>query len=163
MNETERISGDKTFIFDLGWKWFKYHAKQRLDVFKFFLTIYSAISVGGGILYDKGFFRLTATLGIIGLIICFMFWRLDIRSRRLTELGEALLDEAFRREGLPTGLNPILRAQERWRRGIRFKTAFALTYIVASITAFAMLLLSLSESQVANYLEVLVTYLRTYF
>src|SRR5437667_1210106 len=88
-------------ILSTGWRWFEYHAKQRLDTFKFFLTIYSATGAAGAILYDRGFVRLSLGLGIVALFACFVFWRMDMRSRKLIGFGEDLLDEALQRERIP--------------------------------------------------------------
>src|SRR5262245_6023620 len=112
----------------IGWKWFEYHAKQRLDIFKFFLTIYTAVAVGGSVLYDRGFFRLAMVLGGVNFLASWLFWRLDVRSRRLTGYGEDLLDAALEGERIPPRLNPIQRARIGGDGGIRFKTAFGLTY-----------------------------------
>ena len=92
----------------LGWKWFEYHAKQRLDVFKFYMTIYAAITVAGGYLLDKHYDHLGSIFGLLAVVISIVFWQLDVRSRHLTEIGEKLIKASSESAGIPPELNPVL-------------------------------------------------------
>jgi hypothetical protein len=127
------------------------------------LTIYSATGAAGAILYDRGFHRLALGLGVVALSACFIFWRMDIRSRGLIGFGEDLLDEALRRQQRPAGLNPVLRARERSGRGIRFKTAFGLTYAMGAGAVCALILIALPDGMGLRVYDLLAPYIRFSF
>lgn len=83
-------------VASMGWSWFEYHAKQRLDVFKFYLTIYASSMVVGMAAFDRKYNYVSASMGIVSVLLCIIFWRIDIRSRRLIEIGEDMLSNVFR-------------------------------------------------------------------
>ena len=76
---------------EYAWRWFEYHANQRLTMIRFFLTIAAAIAAGTGYLWAKEMFFLSMWLGVFGFIASFAFMRLDSRVSDLVELGENAL------------------------------------------------------------------------
>jgi hypothetical protein len=78
--------------FDYAWKWFSYHADQRVKMFNFMLAIFGifAAAVVGAVAnhLPAGF---TAILCGIAAALGLIFPRLDRRNRDLVWLGEELL------------------------------------------------------------------------
>jgi hypothetical protein len=128
----------------LGWKWFEYHAKQRLDVFKFYLTIYAATMFAAGVLIDKQFTRIALLFGILAIAISIIFWQLDVRSRRLTEIGEKIVAHSWQTCRLPEDLNPIIMAAKQ-SGGLRYKFVFGLTYLFGALVGAVASVVGLSD------------------
>jgi hypothetical protein len=78
--------------FDYAWKWFSFHADQRVKMFNFMLIVFGifATAIVSAVNYHlpAGFITaLCIVAGVLGLI----FPRLDRRNRDLVWLGEDLL------------------------------------------------------------------------
>jgi hypothetical protein len=144
------IEGDEL---ETGWRWFEFHAAQRISAFKFFLTIYAA---SGGIalaLLDKGYAGFGLLAGIFTFYIPFLFWSMDKRSRQLTEIGESIIDAQWKNRGFESILNPIQRATHDPSRGRRFKTIFRRLFWLGCIAAIGIIVwaLILLEQQYGLY------------
>jgi hypothetical protein len=79
--------------FEYAWRWFSFHAKQRISMFNFFL-------IGIGILANAYVFLVmgdineaAGTLAIIGALASAVFVLLDRRNHQLVHIGERLLKE----------------------------------------------------------------------
>lgn len=79
--------------FEYAWRWFAFHAKQRVSMFNFFL-------IGMGILANAYVFLLTGhineaagTLAILGALMSALFVLLDRRNHQLVHVGEEFLKE----------------------------------------------------------------------
>ncbi|WP_193367894.1 hypothetical protein [Pelagibius marinus] len=78
---------------DLAWKWFEYHAGQRLAVFRFFLLVIAFISAGyvSSLLAKEHL--VSGILALVLLVSTFLFYRLDRRNRALVKISEAYLKD----------------------------------------------------------------------
>jgi len=86
-----------------AWEYFKYHAAQRQSVFRFYLTL-----IGVSILayaYSQRFAadaaaaatqasKIRPLIGVAFVLVSFLFWRLDKRSRHLIKLSETALKDS---------------------------------------------------------------------
>ena len=78
---------------EMAWKWFEYHAGQRLSVFRFYLIIVAFISAGYVSAALKVEFTISCALAFILLVFSFLFYRLDCRTKNLVKVGEKYLKE----------------------------------------------------------------------
>ena len=82
--------------FDYAWKWFAYHAEQRIRMFDYFLIIIGILAnayIQAYIyFYAKNHFSIVNYLiGSIGVVVSIAFILLDVRNRQLVEIGEKYL------------------------------------------------------------------------
>lgn len=121
----------------MGWKWFEFHAKQRLDTFKFFVTIYGAITaLALGLL--KTNILVSTGLSVLALFTAVVFHQLDNRCRKLIEIGEQIVHDRWRERSFPDGLNPVKNSAVKSSDELRYKTAFFLFFLGAAIGAIAL-------------------------
>jgi len=77
---------------DYAWKYFSYHADQRLKTFNFFLLFLTA-GIAGLLAHaehlDEPMFSIVGGLGL--LLLSFLFWKLDRRHRTLVHVAENAL------------------------------------------------------------------------
>jgi Flp pilus assembly protein TadB len=78
--------------FDYAWKWFSYHADQRVKMFNFMLVALGifAAAIVSAITYHMAH-RATAILCFVAGILALVFGFLDMRNRNLVLLGEEVL------------------------------------------------------------------------
>jgi hypothetical protein len=77
---------------DYAWKWFSYHADQRVKMFNFMLIVSGIFATAVVTAMDKGLpSGLTATLCFIAAALGLIFSRLDRRNRDLVWQGEEVL------------------------------------------------------------------------
>jgi hypothetical protein len=124
---------------DSGWRWFEFHAAQRMSAFRYFLTIYAAVGGVALALLEKGYFVFGLVAAILTLWIAFLFWSMDKRSRQLIEIGEAIIDAQWGQRGYDAKLNPIRRAGADVARGRRFKAVFRRLFILGCIAALTLI------------------------
>src|SRR5262245_44298025 len=77
--------------FDYAWKWFNFHADQRVKMFNFMLVvfgIFAAAIVGAVGKQQAGF---TAILCFVGAALAAIFVGLDARNHELLEFAEEVL------------------------------------------------------------------------
>ena len=86
--------------FDYAWKFFSFHATQRTQMFNFMLLLVGilAASLTGSI--DKGLVEPAIAVCAVGIIVAFIFLKLDRRNRDLVRTAETVLtfleqDEIF--------------------------------------------------------------------
>jgi hypothetical protein len=76
---------------EFAWKHFEFHAKQRIEIFKSYLTLLALIFAGYGVAFQTKNYALGVVLTLYsqGLTTLFGFW--DARSRDLIKISEAYL------------------------------------------------------------------------
>jgi len=77
---------------DHAWRWFEYHANQRMTMIRFYLIVSGAIASGAGYLWISKEYLLSAILSAFGTIASLCFMRLDKRVSGLVKLGEDAID-----------------------------------------------------------------------
>src|SRR5260370_32108868 len=89
---TDIASDLQKLQFDYAWKWFAYHADQRVKMFNFMLIVLGifATAIVSAIAnhLQSGF---TAVLCFVAASVAFIFSLLDGRNRDLVWLGEEVL------------------------------------------------------------------------
>jgi hypothetical protein len=81
----------KNQAFEHAWKWFEYHASQRMTTIRFYLVVAGAIATGIGYLWTAKYFLFAMILSAFGVVASICFLRLDTRVSHLVKLGEAAL------------------------------------------------------------------------
>jgi hypothetical protein len=84
--------------FDYAWKWFCFHADQRVKMFNFMLIVFGIFAAGVVNALDKNL----PTVAIVGLcffamVLAVIFMLLDRRNRDLVWLGEDVLMDLERK------------------------------------------------------------------
>ena len=76
---------------ELAWRHFDLHAKQRIEVFKSYLTLLAVIFAGYGVAAQTKLNRVGFAIAIFSILISVFFWFLDRRTRDLVKLSEGYL------------------------------------------------------------------------
>ena len=112
---------------DYAWRWFEYHAGQRLVAFRFFLIILGVLVVGLTNSFKDGNVPSASVISGAGAFISFAFLMLEIRNEQLVNVGrDALssLEESEDFKNLPSQLKlfhidrkrPLLLSHKLWLR-----------------------------------------------
>jgi hypothetical protein len=134
---------------DHAWKWFEYHATQRMTMIRFYVIATGGIAAGTGYLLNAHENFLAGALAFIGAITTLAFKRLDKRVSDLVKLGEEALSPEQAKMG--TALNSkafeICRLAAAKPSGAHFYTygenfrllfaIIALGFAVVSVIGFA--------------------------
>lgn len=83
---------------DYAWKWFNYHANQRVSMFNYFLIITGILANAYVSTLKEGLLAIAAGLGGLGLFTTIGFFFLDWRNKQLVGMGEDVLEELERGE-----------------------------------------------------------------
>jgi hypothetical protein len=84
--------------FDYAWKWFSFHADQRVKMFNYMLVVFGIFAAGIVNALDKHLPKAAvSSLCFIAAALAIVFLLLDIRNRYLVWLGEDVLMDLERR------------------------------------------------------------------
>lgn len=145
---TELITKDER---DHLWDHFKFNADQRIKAFNFFVII--SVFVNGGLFtaYDKNFSPLiTGAIGIFIVCLAFVFYLLDKRSGRLTDLsipGLRAYESLTFRADSKYSLFTI--DQQRPATFVRYKFAFRFLYAAQALVGIAVAAVSLTNMSIS--------------
>jgi hypothetical protein len=89
MNDDEQKARDVAR--ETAWKHFDLHAKQRIEVFKSYLTLSAVIFAGYGVTFQVKLYGIGIALALFSILISVLFWFLDQRTRDLVKLSETYL------------------------------------------------------------------------
>ena len=76
---------------DYAWKWFQYHAGQRMLAFNFLLILMGALSIGYYKAFDSGSHWHAAIVAAFGVVVTFAFLVLEWRNEELVNIGRNAL------------------------------------------------------------------------
>ena len=76
---------------DYAWKFFDFHAKQRMSMFNFFLLFVGFVLAGYANLYKSGDYLPATILAALGALLSFCFVPLDRRNEELVHVAEDTL------------------------------------------------------------------------
>jgi len=76
---------------DYAWRWFEYHAGQRLTAFRFFLIIWGIIALGLGNSVSQENVALARAIALSETFLSIAFLILEIRNEQLVNLGRDAL------------------------------------------------------------------------
>src|ERR1700709_49831 len=84
------MSDDKSeeLALEHAWKWFEYHANQRMTMIRFYVTVGGAIAAGVGYLWTTHENLISAVLSLFWVLASYCFLRLDVPGSRLVKRGE---------------------------------------------------------------------------
>ena len=111
---------DKNEALNHAWKWFEYHAKQRLTMIRFYILVIGALGAGIGYLYENDFYEFSALISVFGIVSSFSFIRLDQRISDLIKIGEDALETEQSKLASETGFETIkmcMSANDKNKRG----------------------------------------------
>lgn len=91
--EKDQLTEVEKLRFDYAWKWFDFQAKQRMQLFNFFLIITGILATAYISAYEKRLFIMSIAVGLIGTLQAFGFLVFDVRSRELTRYAEDVLEK----------------------------------------------------------------------
>lgn len=103
---------DEKLLLDYSWKYFELHAKQRMDVFDFYVVISALMvtGIGASLEPDHKMYVLSLLLGLSLSLISIVFWRLDLRVKTLIKNSENAmkrLENFFPSMGSESSPSPI--------------------------------------------------------
>ncbi|MCB2102852.1 MAG: hypothetical protein KDE22_18390 [Rhodobacterales bacterium] len=128
-----------------AWDWFIYHAKQRLDAFRFFLIITALLFTGYVKLYLEGHDYMAVLVCMIIMVTSILFYRLDVRNKQLIQVALAYIrdEDIFLSNELKNEKIMIATVSERDRRFIAsFTSIFRLFFILIFFLGFMGLVVS---------------------
>ncbi len=105
---------------DYAWKWFDYHAKQRVSMFNFFLIASGLFATAYVDALCKDKEVLGAALSFLGMLIALVFVVLDCRNARLVYLGEDIL-RRLERDELFVGFSGLNGKLKEVSKGILYR------------------------------------------
>ncbi|WP_035967346.1 hypothetical protein [Bradyrhizobium sp. YR681] len=82
---------------ELAWRHFDFHAKQRVDMFKAYLTIVAILFASFGVAAQYRFYLLGGAFSLLSVILSIVFYLFDVRTRQLIKISEAYLLKEERR------------------------------------------------------------------
>jgi hypothetical protein len=94
--ENGKLSEVEKQRFDYAWKWFDYHAGQRMQLFNFFLIITGILANAYVGAHEKGTPLMRFAVSLIGTLQAFGFFVFDVRNRELTRYAEDILEKIER-------------------------------------------------------------------
>ncbi len=80
-----------TLRLDYAWKWFEFHASQRITMFSFFLIVGGILANAYVAAATNGPWFSACAVGIVGTLASVSFIFLDCRNRQLVKLAEDVL------------------------------------------------------------------------
>lgn len=93
-----------------AWNWFDFHAKQRMQLFNFFLLITGILVNAFVASYEKNMFSVSIAICLLGVLQSISFFIFDVRSREMTSFSEDVLEKLERDTMFPDGFShPMVR------------------------------------------------------
>ena len=83
--------GARKIALDHAWKWFEYHANQRLVTFRFYLIFVASLLAADFVALREKLWGISTVGGVILICVTYWFFKLDKRNTILIKLGEAVL------------------------------------------------------------------------
>jgi Mn2+/Fe2+ NRAMP family transporter len=120
---------------EYAWKWFEYHAGQRLTAFRFFLVFLGVLIVGFNAGLKDGHIVFAQVVACFGAFISIAFLMLEIRNEQLVNVGRNALmcleesDESLKAQKKLQMLH-VDRGRSRW---LSHKYWFRAIYIVCAV------------------------------
>jgi hypothetical protein len=155
---SEENSDARAAARELAWRHFDFHAKQRIDMFKAYLTIVAILFASFGVTAQYKFYILGAAFALMSLIFSAVFYLFDLRTRQLIKISEAYLLKEEKRIAMIVGDRDALLFKKSDRITYFGHQGFRLTYtnlfrvlFVSNMTlSFIVLSLFLIYAQLQN-------------
>lgn len=101
---------------DYSWKWFSYHAAQRMQTFNFFLVLVGALSVGYYQSFSASIYWYSAAVAFVGVWVSLALFIVEVRNEDLVQLGRDALKSIEERpefHSLPREVRILTEDRER--------------------------------------------------
>jgi hypothetical protein len=131
----ESKTADQTAL-EYGFKWFEFHAQQRTTTFNFYLIIYSGLATAVSFLLKEKFQLGSIVMSLLMIGVSVLFWQLDVRNRQLIDIGESILSDGWRKNGLSEDLNPVVLSKAKQPEGFRYKQLFGGVFTLGGLAGF---------------------------
>src|SRR3954452_19626507 len=118
------ITTESEKALDYGYRWFEYHAQQRISAFNMYIIVYSGVCAATSYFIKEKMQAGPIVLSVVMMLLSLLFWQLDVRGRQLVGIGERIISESWREAGLSSSLNPVTLANAPHSEGLRFKQLF---------------------------------------
>ncbi|MGF9763693.1 hypothetical protein AAII07_52115 [Microvirga sp. 0TCS3.31] len=135
-------------MLEYGFRWFEYHAQQRITTFNMFLVIYSGLAAAASYALKEKIHPGSIVLSIMMIALSVLFWQLDVRNRQLIEIGEKLVSNNWKGSGLDDGLNPVAIAGTRQSEGLRYKHLFGTVFLLGSMGGLGIFIYAVAVASV---------------
>lgn len=122
--------------YDVAWNWFRVHADQRLELFKTYIVWVVALSAGYVSLIQIKANEAAILVTVVGILLGWVFKKLDQRVSSLLKLGEEALDAEEARLAIATSsesIRLVKRANEIATQQWSYRKSFNLIYAATSI------------------------------
>lgn len=138
------MSGDepRRIALEMSFNWFEYHARQRMEMFKFHWVLAAAVISGFGVSWQIKFPMGTLICGLSLVIISILFWKIDRRSESLVKHGEVAILHYWSELGLQVDKCPVTMSDVKNIGEVRFKQAIGVTYYLTGLFGSLMVILS---------------------
>lgn len=82
-------------VFNMTWNYFQQHAQQRIAYFNYFVVFQVCMTTGLLATFKPEFeaYFMGVGIGLLQILISFVFWKIDERNKFLTKHGESALIE----------------------------------------------------------------------
>tara|TARA_Y100000815_G_scaffold68959_1_gene57995 strand:- start:639 stop:1196 length:558 start_codon:yes stop_codon:yes gene_type:complete len=88
---------------EYAWRWFAYHADQRLKSFHFFFILEGAVTAAYLTSLGMRLNLVASCLAVILFLVAVLFWRLDQRNSNLIKISEKYLKQSEENMALALG------------------------------------------------------------
>lgn len=145
---------DSNNLLEHAWRYFELHANQRIIIFNYFLVVSGALSAGlaTALQGSQRFSSLGIMLGILLIVVSFVFWKLDQRVSYLIKHSESIITDleqnltikkahVFRLE--PEKSKEVLNEGYWWSRHWTYGSSFRFVFITMALFGSAGMILSL--------------------
>lgn len=131
-------------IHEHAWKYFEIHANQRITIFNYFLAVSGAIAAGLATTLQGStrFSSLGIALGVLLVLVAFIFWKLDQRVSFFIKRAEHALAEVESQFPIaeahlfmlePKATNALADAGSWWVRPWTYGKAFRSVFVVMGV------------------------------
>jgi hypothetical protein len=119
------------------WDWWKFHAKQRTDMFNYFLIITGILANAYATALKEHYIELAIGVAAVGAIAAIGFLLLDIRNRFQLRKADAIL-QAIEPDLIPggrtmAGIDPSAGTQLGERNWVKHKYVFRMIEIIVFV------------------------------
>jgi hypothetical protein len=118
---------------EYGFRWFEFHAQQRITTFNFYLVIYAGLAGAISFMLKEKFQLGSILISLIMIGVSILFWQLDVRNRQLIKIGESILSDSWTKNGLSETLNPVALSEATQSEGFRYRELFGAVFTLGGL------------------------------
>lgn len=141
-------------LLEHAWRYFELHANQRIIIFNYFLIISGALSAGLATTLQgsQRFSSLGIMLGMLLIVVSFIFWKLDQRVSYLIKHAESVITDleqylTIKKAHIfylePKKSKEVLEEGFWWSRHWTYGSAFRFVFIIMALFGGTGIILSL--------------------